>query len=134
MTGSRKSTVTSKSVILFHGDKGGVGKSWTCSIFLDWLVKCKLPVTLVDGDTRNPDVSRMFSDLMPTLNANLRIHDGWMDLPDLMMKYPDKRLSSPCQRVLVLNCVKNLASSSKLFTGWNARCLCFGLLTASPIA
>src|SRR5260363_121572 len=86
MTGSRKSTVTSKSVILFHGDKGGVGKSWTCSIFLDWLVKCKLPVTLVDGDTRNPDVSRMFSDLMPTLNANLRIHDGWMDLTDFMMK------------------------------------------------
>ncbi|WP_158641791.1 hypothetical protein [Candidatus Glomeribacter gigasporarum] len=92
MTGSRKSTVTSKSVILFHGDKGGVGKSWTCSIFLDWLVKCKLPVTLVDGDTRNPDVSRMFSDLMPTLNANLRIHDGWMDLTDFMMKYPDKTI------------------------------------------
>src|SRR5260364_264751 len=90
MTGSRKSTVTSKSVILFHGDKGGVGKSWTCSIFLDWLVKCKLPVTLVDGDTRNADVSRMFSDLMPRLNANLRIHDGWMDLTDFMLKCRDK--------------------------------------------
>lgn len=90
MTSSKNPLSTSTSVILFHGDKGGVGKSWTCSIFLDWLVKCKFSIALVDGDTRNPDVSRMFSDLMPILNANLRIHDGWMDLTDFMMKHPDK--------------------------------------------
>src|SRR5260364_63227 len=92
MTGSRKSTVTSKSVILFHGDKGGVGKSWTCSIFLDWLVKCKLPITLRNRDKPKSKCSAIVLDLMPTLNANLRIHDGWMDLTDFMMKYPDKTI------------------------------------------
>lgn len=81
---------TGKPVIIFHGDKGGVGKSWTCSVFTDFLVKQQIPVALVDGDTRNPDVSRMFGDSIPVSNANLREHDGWMDLTDFMMAHQDK--------------------------------------------
>lgn len=81
---------TGKPVIIFHGDKGGVGKSWTCSVFTDWMVKNQIPVALVDGDTRNPDVSRMFGDSTPVSNANLREHDGWMDLTDFMMDHGDK--------------------------------------------
>lgn len=79
-----------KPVILFHGDKGGVGKSWMCSIFTDWLVKNQIPVALVDGDTRNPDVSRMFGDLIQVTKANLREHDGWMEVTDFMHKNADK--------------------------------------------
>jgi len=77
-------------VIIFHGDKGGVGKSWTCAVFTDFLVKHQIPVALVDGDTQNADVSRMFGDAIPVSNANLRDHGGWMDLTDFMMAHQDK--------------------------------------------
>lgn len=77
-------------VIIFHGDKGGVGKSTGCTAFVDWLFKTQAPVGLCDGDTRNPDVSRMFADVMPVCRANLRNHDGWMDLFDFVAEHPDK--------------------------------------------
>lgn len=76
-----------KPIFIFHGDKGGVGKSWACSVFTDWLLKRKFPCSLIDGDTRNPDVSRMFGDSIAVLNANLRVHDGWMDLADFMIAH-----------------------------------------------
>lgn len=81
---------TGKPVILFHGDKGGVGKSWACSVFADYLVKAGVSVGLADGDTRNPDVSRMFGDLVPVVNANLRVHEGWMDLTDFLIGHSDR--------------------------------------------
>lgn len=81
-----------KPIIIFHGDKGGVGKSWTASVFTDWLVKRKIPIALVDGDTRNPDVCRMFADAIPTTQANLRAHEGWMDLTDFMMAKQDEAI------------------------------------------
>jgi hypothetical protein len=84
---------TGKPVILFHGDKGGVGKSWACSVFADFLVKAKISTGLVDGDTRNPDVSRMFGDLVPVVNANLRVHEGWMDLTDFMISHSDRAIA-----------------------------------------
>ncbi|MFD2274823.1 hypothetical protein ACFS07_36670 [Undibacterium arcticum] len=59
------------------------------SFFTDWLVKRKVPAALVDGDTRNPDVSRMFGDSIPVINSNLRVHEGWMDLTDFMIAKPD---------------------------------------------
>ncbi len=86
----RQQKMGSKPVIIFHGDKGGVGKSWACSVFTDWLVKKQIPVALIDGDIRNPDVSRMFGDSIPVSNANLREHDGWMDLIDFMMANQEK--------------------------------------------
>jgi hypothetical protein len=75
---------TGKPIIIFHGDKGGVGKSLACSAFADFLMKSKIPVALVDGDTRNPDISRMFGDMAPVSHANLRDHEGWMDLIDFV--------------------------------------------------
>lgn len=93
MAATEKSTTpTGLPVILFHGDKGGVGKSTTCAAFTDWMVKKQLPAALVDGDTQNPDVSRMFGDSIPVSNANLRGHDGWMDLTDFMMSHSDKAI------------------------------------------
>ena len=93
MAKSEKSSIsTGLPVILFHGDKGGVGKSWACSVFIDWMISKQLPAALIDGDTRNPDVSRMFGDSIPVNNANLRVHDGWMDLTDFMISHPDKTI------------------------------------------
>lgn len=91
-TSSAKKQAGGRPVFIFHGDKGGVGKSWTCSVFTDWLVKRKIPISLVDGDTRNPDVSRMFGDSIPVINANLRVHEGWMDLTDFMIAHPDEAI------------------------------------------
>lgn len=87
-----KQPKTGRPVFIFHGDKGGVGKSWTCSVFTDWLLKRKVPLALVDGDTRNPDVSRMFADSVPAINANLRVHEGWMDLTDFMIAHQDEAI------------------------------------------
>ncbi|MBN3815222.1 P-loop NTPase [Paraburkholderia sp. Se-20369] len=81
---------TGKPVIILHGDKGGVGKSTYACVLADWMLKREIPAALVDGDTRNPDVSRMFADSMPTTQANLRIHEGWMDLVDFTMAHPDR--------------------------------------------
>lgn len=92
MATSKSSAVNhvGKPIFIFHGDKGGVGKSWACAVFTDWLLKRKLPCALIDGDTRNPDVSRMFGDSIAVLNANLRVHDGWMDLTDFMITHANE--------------------------------------------
>ncbi|MGY8527634.1 nucleotide-binding protein [Paracidovorax citrulli] len=93
MPDNKNSTPSGKPVIVFHGDKGGVGKSTFASLFLDWMQKRQMPVALVDGDTRNPDVSRMFADSMPTVQANLRVHEGWMDLTDFMMEQTERTVA-----------------------------------------
>ncbi|NTB05947.1 hypothetical protein [Agrobacterium tumefaciens] len=76
------------AIIFVDGDKGGVGKSWTSCSLLDWLLVKKQHVAAVDGDTRNPDVDRMFSGAIPTLKANLRLHTGWMDMLDFIVANP----------------------------------------------
>ena len=77
-------------VLFFDGDKGGIGKSTLASVFADFLVKSGIPTAVVDADNRNPDVSRMFSNVVPTINANLRQHEGWMDLTDFLISQADR--------------------------------------------
>ncbi|KAA0178802.1 hypothetical protein FX016_22990 [Cupriavidus gilardii] len=93
MADTKKNAPAGKPVLVFHGDKGGVGKSTFAGVALDWMQARQIPVALVDGDTRNPDVSRMFADSMPTLQANLRVHDGWMDMTDFMMAQTDRTIA-----------------------------------------
>jgi hypothetical protein len=88
MSTNEASKVQAGAIILVDGDKGGVGKSWTSCTILDWLLAGKQTVAAVDGDTRNPDVERMFCDSIPVLKANLRIHTGWMDMIDFMVANP----------------------------------------------
>jgi len=61
------------SVHFFHGDKGGVGKS-----FVDWLLTRNMTPLVVDSDMRNPDLARMFSGVAVTVD--LRQHEGWLEL------------------------------------------------------
>lgn len=79
-------------VVLFHGDKGGVGKSIAASAFIDYLIKQNIPVAAVDGDMRNADVSRMFSGSIPTKLIDFRSQNGWMDLMDYAIEQKDKHL------------------------------------------
>ncbi|MFJ3317172.1 division plane positioning ATPase MipZ [Herbaspirillum huttiense] len=77
-------------VVIVDGDKGGVGKSTTAEGFIDALLHAEGSVAVVDGDTRNPDVVRMFEGMVATKSCNLRTDDGWMDLFDFVFEHKDK--------------------------------------------
>ncbi|NNM93698.1 MAG: hypothetical protein HKL92_10185 [Candidatus Eremiobacteraeota bacterium] len=72
------------SVYVFHGDKGGVGKSLIATAFTEYLLSRELPVALADADQRNGDVGRLFSGVVPTIRPNLRERDGWLELADFL--------------------------------------------------
>lgn len=74
--------------IISHGDKGGVGKSFTAQSIIDYLRSRGESIGLIEADTQNPDVSRMFSDSVPNTMTNLRDENGWMDVMDFVTKYP----------------------------------------------
>lgn len=72
-----------KTRILFsHGDKGGVGKSQTSRLILDFLISNGQKCALVEADTANPDVKRMFINRIPVQAIDLRSRDGWDELMD----------------------------------------------------
>lgn len=77
-------------IVFFDGDKGGVGKSAACGAFADWAQAKGLPIAVVDGDARNPDVGRIFDGVVPISQANLRLKDGWMDLTDFIHENSDR--------------------------------------------
>ena len=76
------------SLILVGGTKGGVGKSLATIVFIDWLLfdKGANDVVIVDSDTDNPDVYRVFVGASkefgyPELKAlNLDVEAGWLAL------------------------------------------------------
>ncbi len=73
------------SVHFFHGDKGGVGKSFVAASFVDWLIARRGVTPLViDGDLRNPDLARMFEPMTTTHYVDLRQHEGWLELLSLL--------------------------------------------------
>jgi NUBPL iron-transfer P-loop NTPase len=74
--------------IVVHGDKGGVGKSFTAQAVVNYLTSKGESVAVIDADTANPDVSRMFEGSLPTAQTNLRSENGWMDVVDFVVKYP----------------------------------------------
>lgn len=74
--------------IIIHGDKGGVGKSTVAQAVADFLANRKDKVAIIEADTRNPDVSRMFETTVPCTQVNLRSTNGWMDVMDFVMKHP----------------------------------------------
>lgn len=75
--------------VLVHGDKGGVGKSTAASVLADSLMSSGVKVAIIDADTRNPDVIRMFQEAdCPRIALNLRAADGWMDAMDFVYQHP----------------------------------------------
>lgn len=74
--------------IIVHGDKGGVGKSFVAQAAADFLSYRGQKVAVIDADTRNPDVSRMFANTIPCAQANLRSSNGWMDVMDFVVEHP----------------------------------------------
>jgi hypothetical protein len=74
--------------IVVHGDKGGVGKSMVAMALVDYLTSRGTPVAVLEADTRNPDVGRMFDKSLPTTSTNIRVENGWMDVMDFVMRHP----------------------------------------------
>lgn len=74
-------------IIVIHGDKGGVGKSMVAMAIADYVQGTGAPVAVMDADTQNPDVSRMFDGVIPVAQANLREENGWMDLTDFVTQH-----------------------------------------------
>lgn len=74
--------------IVIHGDKGGVGKSVVAQAMADYLMMSGVKVAIVEADTQNPDVARMFSGNLPVAQTNVRSENGWMDVMDFVVNHP----------------------------------------------
>ena len=73
--------------IVMHGDKGGVGKSMVAQALADYLMSRNEKVAIIEADTRNPDVARMYSNNLAVAQINVRSETGWMDVMDFVMKH-----------------------------------------------
>jgi hypothetical protein len=71
--------------VIVHGDKGGVGKSFVGQAIANLLASRNLSCAVIDADTSNPDVSRMFEKNIPTIRTNIRLENGWMSVLDFVM-------------------------------------------------
>lgn len=71
-------------VWLVAGNKGGCGKSVMAKCLVEWLRNSAHPVTVVDGDTRTPDVAAVFSDVLPTHRFDLHDVNGWPSFSDFL--------------------------------------------------
>lgn len=80
--------VAASKFIIVHGDKGGVGKSMVAQALADYLMSTGVKVAIVEADTQNPDVARMFGASLPVAQTNVRTDNGWMDVMDFVMKHP----------------------------------------------
>jgi NUBPL iron-transfer P-loop NTPase len=83
-----KNHPTPTKLIVVHGDKGGVGKSFVAQAIADFLYSKSEPLAIIDADTANPDVSRMFGTVVPCVQTNVRSENGWMDAMDFVLKHP----------------------------------------------
>ncbi len=76
-------------LVVFHGDKGGVGKSFAASVYLDREIAAARAPCVIESDLRNPDVIRMFKGHLDCEKFDLAAHEGWIDLYDAMSEKPD---------------------------------------------
>jgi hypothetical protein len=80
----------SDSIYFIGGSKGGVGKSMVAMALLHYLKEIGREVMLIDTDTSNPEVSKIYEQIVPTELLNLDEVDGWMQLVNLCVQNKDK--------------------------------------------
>lgn len=85
--------MSNNNVYYVGGSKGGVGKSLFTFILANYFLEKNGNILLVDSDTDNPDVYKAHKDMgLPNLTCAMNRLDSkndWMDLSNLMEKYPD---------------------------------------------
>ena len=72
------------AIHLFHGDKGGVGKSFAAAAFGEYLIGKGRQVTVVESDARNADAGRYFDGAAVVKKIDLRQTDGWVEFLTLL--------------------------------------------------
>ena len=76
-----------KNLVYVGGSKGGTGKSMVCMALVDYFRKTfpKDTILLVETDTSNPDVGRLYKETKGVNLAGLVLNEedsGWMELVD----------------------------------------------------
>lgn len=94
-------------LVLSHGDKGGVLKSFNATIYIDKKVFEGEELILVEADRRNPDVMLRCESktAVKCHRIDLFTHDGWLELVNVMAETPDKDVvvSLPAQIGMAIN-------------------------------
>jgi hypothetical protein len=78
-----------RPVVIFHGDKGGVGKSTAARAFLHWTLEREIDCSAVEMDARNPDLFRTYQRVRNVTLLNVRQKAAWMELVDLLAERPE---------------------------------------------
>lgn len=69
---------------LVAGNKGGAGKSVVAKGLADWLRHHQVPLTVVEGDKRTPDVLAAYEEAVKTAQFDLAEDSGWAGLSDFL--------------------------------------------------
>lgn len=78
-----------KRLILIHGDKGGSGKSHIAQLTAAAFLQAGRPLTLIDGDAKNPGLHRYFDGKPdPVLRINARRPDGVDAMVEAFLEAP----------------------------------------------
>ena len=79
----------SKDILIVGGGKGGVGKSVTAVGLIDTVRSRGDTPILLDSDTSNPDVSKMYKGEIRTETIDLDDPNGWIDFINLCDEFRD---------------------------------------------
>lgn len=78
-----------KDIWISGGGKGGVGKSVVSVGIIDTLLSRGEHPYLIESDTSNPDVWKMYKDELPSDCIDLDDANGWIDFINLCDSHPD---------------------------------------------
>jgi hypothetical protein len=78
-----------KRIYVSGGSKGGVGKSLQSVALIDTLLARGEKPLLIESDTSNPDVWKMYKEEIKAETLDLDVADGWIDLVNLCDQHPD---------------------------------------------
>jgi hypothetical protein len=81
---------TKPNIYWVGGAKGGVGKSMVSMALVDYLLSRKSTPLLVESDTSNPDVWKMYRETIGCQLLDLDEVDGWIGLVNACDAHPDK--------------------------------------------
>nr|WP_229653899.1 P-loop NTPase [Pseudomonas syringae]QOU99720.1 hypothetical protein [Pseudomonas syringae pv. actinidiae] len=84
-----KNTVPFGKIFVVGGGKGGVGKSFTTVGLVDTLIQAGFKVLLIESDTSNPDVWKMYKDEVECRLVDLDDANGWIDLVNVCDEFSD---------------------------------------------